>query len=456
MYTRDVCRRTGLRRSVGVVRPIISAFRADDRGSNPRPSIPTLLRRAISTVEITTGKPYALHRTDSTEATPRRRTAITHFPNRIQNKVENMSLPEKVPVLTEKSIDQLSERQQMDYEMHRRSLLEWLSVFGKDPDRVEGYSTDTVIRTAYRLDQFYRWVWAQDGYTTNISHAHANSYLRELATTEKSNTHKSNTVSSLKRLFKWKANDQGAESWEPEFRFSESNGASQPRDFFTREERSKLREAALEYGSIPGYNDLTPEERSQWKAHLAQRFEKPKSEVTPADWERANGWKVPSLMWVSLDSGLRPVEVGQATTHWVDLDNGVLRIPKEDSAKNRENWLVGLTERTTEALNRWLTERRNYAMYGERDELWLTREGNPYASSSLRYLIRRLCEEAGISTDERGISWYAIRHSVGTYMTREEDLAAAAAQLRHKSTHTTMKYDNTPIEDRKDALERME
>lgn len=40
-------------------------------------------------------------------------------------------------------------------------------------------------------------------------------------------------------------------------------------------------------------------------------------------------------------------------------------------------------------------------------------------------------------------------------MTREEGLAAAQAQLRHKSEQTTMKYDQTPVEDRKDALERM-
>jgi integrase len=53
------------------------------------------------------------------------------------------------------------------------------------------------------------------------------------------------------------------------------------------------------------------------------------------------------------------------------------------------------------------------------------------------------------------MSWYAIRHSVGTYMTREEDLAAAQAQLRHKSPETTMKYDQTPVEDRQDALDRM-
>ena len=50
---------------------------------------------------------------------------------------------------------------------------------------------------------------------------------------------------------------------------------------------------------------------------------------------------------------------------------------------------------------------------------------------------------------------YAIRHSVGTYMTREEDLAATKAQLRHKSVRTTMKYDAAPVEDRREALDRM-
>jgi site-specific recombinase XerD len=106
-------------------------------------------------------------------------------------------------------------------------------------------------------------------------------------------------------------------------------------------------------------------------------------------------------------------------------------------------------------LRRWLDERENYSKYDGTDAVWLTREANPYSSQSLRYLLRRLCEVAGIETQTRQMSWYAIRHSVGTYMTREEDLAAAQAQLRHKSPETTMKYDQTPVEDRKNALDRM-
>jgi len=142
-------------------------------------------------------------------------------------------------------------------------------------------------------------------------------------------------------------------------------------------------------------------------------------------------------------------------TSWVDLANGALRIPKEDSAKSSEHWVVGLRNRTTKLLERWISERKAYEKYDDTEALWLTREGNPYSSQSLIYLLERLCETAGIPTSNRSLSWYSVRHSVGTYMTREEDLAAAQTQLRHKSEQTTMKYDQTPVEDRRDALDRM-
>jgi len=53
------------------------------------------------------------------------------------------------------------------------------------------------------------------------------------------------------------------------------------------------------------------------------------------------------------------------------------------------------------------------------------------------------------------MSWYTIRHSVGTYMTKERDLAAAKAQLRHKNPITMIKYDQVSVKDWRDALNRM-
>lgn len=133
----------------------------------------------------------------------------------------------------------------------------------------------------------------------------------------------------------------------------------------------------------------------------------------------------------------------------------MLRIPHEESSKNSDNWTVSITDRTAEALDRWLDERENYSRYDGTDALWLTTHGNPYGSQSLGRLLTRLCGRAGIETENRDLTWYAIRHSVGTLMTRERDLAATKAQLRHKSVKTTMKYDNVPVEDRREALNRM-
>lgn len=364
-------------------------------------------------------------------------------------------LDDDVPIIPKPSEEYLNARQRHDYEEHRTEFLEWLSVFGKNPERADGYSHAVVKNTAYRTDKFYRWVWDQEGYTTNVSHADGDAYVRFLASEDSSDSHKAKCVKAIKRLFKWKHWERGDDLWDPQIAFSDNSRTTQPRDFLTQDERKAIWEAAMEYGSIPAYNTVTPEERSRWKAYLAQRFGKPKAEVTLDDWERANGWKIPSLVWTSLDAGLRPVEVGRASTHWVDLENGVLRIPQEESSKSWDNWTVGLRDQTVTALDRWLTQRETYPIYEGEESLWLTREANPYSTHSLNYLLSRLCEIAGISTENRDVSWYSIRHSVGTYMTREEDLAAAAAQLRHKSTQTTMRYDNTPVEDRKKALERM-
>ncbi|MFC6904205.1 tyrosine-type recombinase/integrase [Halalkalicoccus tibetensis] len=364
-------------------------------------------------------------------------------------------LPNSIPVLTQPAKRYLNDRQQQDYETHRRNLLSWLHTLGKNPEANQGYSDSTLEKTAYRLDQFYRWVWQEEGYTTNITQELANDYLNHLKQSDTSASHGNKIVKSLKRLFKWQEYQKGLNPWEPNVAFSSGNTSSQPRDYLTKEERTKIREAALEYGSVPGYNDLTPSERDQWKTYLAQRFGKPKSEVTPEDWEKANEWKIPSMVWVSLDAGLRPVEIERASVSWIDTQNGMLRIPKEDSSKNRDNWYVGLTERTADSLRRWLRERENCEMYHGTDSLWLTREGNPYQAQSLRYLLRRLCKLAEIPVENRKMSWYAIRHSLGTYMTAERDLKAAQSQLRHKSPQTTMRYDQTPIEDRKEALERI-
>lgn len=353
-------------------------------------------------------------------------------------------------LIPEPTRERLNTKQQTDYRHHREELINWMHHLGKDPDTAEGYSFDVVKRRSHDTDVFYRWVWENhEGYTTAVTTDHADAYTQELAYSDYSESHKSNIQKSLKMLFRWKGDE-----WEPDISFNGSTGTS-PQDYLTREERQRLREAALEWDSIPAYAAMSPEERQRWKEYLSYRQDKPVSSVRPSDFEEAEGFKYASLICVSLDAGLRPIEVGRATVQWVDIENAVLRIPKEESSKNRENWIVSLRRSTAELLQKWLKERELYDKYVDSDQLWLTRHGNPYSSSSLKYVLEKIAEVANISTEKRSLTWYSLRHSVGTYMAREEGLAAAQSQLRHQSLRTTFKYDQAPVEDRRDALDRM-
>jgi integrase len=257
---------------------------------------------------------------------------------------------------------------------------------------------------------------------------------------------------SLKCLFRWR---DDTDEWEPEITFSGNSSQRKPRDYLTRDERKQIREASLEYGSVPSFYSLDSEERERWKNYVAMRLRKPSENVTTTDFKRVNGFKIPSLISVGLDGGFRPAEIGRARTSWVDTANALLRIPTEDAVKHRDNWVVPIQQRTARFLDQWLDEREMYDRYEGTDRLWLTREGEPYSSRSLKYILRRLCDESGIDYENRQMTWYAVRHSVGSYMAREEGLEAAAAQLRHSSLTTTRKYDQAPVDDRRDALDNM-
>jgi len=173
-----------------------------------------------------------------------------------------------MPVVTEPSESYLNQRQLLDYRSEREDCLTWLLTFGKNPDRAEGYAVGTVEPRSYRMDRFYRWVWEDEGgYTVNVTHDHADGWLRHLAQRDVSATHKTNCLKSLKMLFKWRRHEHGLGEWEPAIRFAKER-SSQPRDYLTREERTAIRDTALEYGSIPSYPNLTPAERDRWKEYL--------------------------------------------------------------------------------------------------------------------------------------------------------------------------------------------
>jgi len=357
-----------------------------------------------------------------------------------------------ISLVPQPSRDRLNERQIIDYRNHRKEMVKWLLNLGKDPSKAKGYAHGTVKRRAHNLDIWYRYVWDEhtDGYTTSMEQEYADEFMQHLAYKDMSDAGRSNYQKALKCYWRWQDDE-----WDPNIKFNSSPSTNQPRDYLTRSERDRIREASLEYGTVPSYNNLTPTERTEWKRHLAQRFKKPMDDITPEDFQKANGFKVPSIVYTSLDAALRPIEVGRAKVSWVDLANEVLRIPAEESSKNSDNWVVSLRTDTTEMLARWLEERQLYEKYDDSDRIWLTRKSTAYGTRSLKYLLRRLCNESGINYENRQMTWYCLRHSTGTFMTREEGLKAAASQLRHTNIQTTTRYDAAPPDDRRDALDNM-
>ncbi|TKX72617.1 site-specific integrase [Halorubrum sp. GN11_10-6_MGM] len=310
--------------------------------------------------------------------------------------------------------EQLNEQQLVDYGELRQRFVKWLRTRAKDPERMEGYSDYTVYETAYKCARFDRWVWSSEGrYTHPPTTEHADQYIDDVVVyRDVSNATKGKTEEALARYYRWLSNTTHIDEWEHDQRFR-SGGDDAPRDYLTRRERRLVREQALDDG----------------------------------------GWKVPAIVCVSLDAALRPVEVGRATTDWCDIVNSMLRIPKEDSSKNKDNWRTALTTRSATVLDHWLDERAELEKYDDTDALWLSREGTTYGSRSLARLLSRLCEQAGIESRGRSLTWYSLRHSTGTYLTHERDLAATKAQLRHKSAQTTLKYDNVPPEQRREILD---
>ena len=155
-----------------------------------------------------------------------------------------------------------------------------------------------------------------------------------------------------------------------------------------------------------------------------------------------------------MDAGLRPKEVRGAKTSWLDLENGMLRIPKDESTKNTDNWHIALSDRTANILRKWLSERESYDKYQGMEALRLTKYGKPYGRSSLNRLLKKLCEEADIPVKHRDMSWYSIRHSVGTQMSRDKGPAAVQQQLRQKSYEMAVRYDQAPVDDRQEIVNK--
>ncbi|WP_435186463.1 hypothetical protein [Halobellus sp. EA9] len=104
----------------------------------------------------------------------------------MKNSDQATNTPENINLVTGKAKAYLNERQLIDYSTEREQFLDRLLHFGKDPEKTEGYAKTTVKSRANRMDQFYRWVWEEEGrYTPSLTHEHADEYLRHHSYSDK-------------------------------------------------------------------------------------------------------------------------------------------------------------------------------------------------------------------------------------------------------------------------------
>lgn len=366
------------------------------------------------------------------------------------------------PLVSKRSredLEQFGLNMVQDYHDFKEEVLTWLGNYGKNPDKHEGLAPTTLESTHYKLETVFRWLWKYEGqYTTKFTPEHAEKFISLL---NQSDSMIDSTVlhhaKDIRRYFRYCNHVQGKDyDWEPDIELSQSNGDE--RDYLRRAAFEPLYQAALQHSSVKSYYSCTPEERAELKTYVSQRLQVPMEKVGAEEFKKANSWKYPSMIATTLDTGLRPIEVGRAKVSWVNLQDNELNIPKDESTKNEGHWNCAIQKRTAKALERWMEERNTMEKYDGRDEIWLTQKARPYNSDSCNGLLDRIIESGNVPIPENqkeSTSWYSIRHGVATYWANHVGPHHAKEQLRHKSVTTTMKYLHSDSDTRGSAVEQI-
>ncbi len=370
---------------------------------------------------------------------------------------------EELKFISEEIHERFSYRQLQAINQEYENYWSWLKKKGKDPDRNVGIAPSGLRPMFARTRQFHLHVWnAIEEYTLRFSHTHADEFEdgleKDRILTKRNDPYtegsKRKLTKAVQKYFLYRSCTRGGEPWIPGISFHQTEYDQV--DYLTLAEREKLYNASLAYEDLGRYGDLSPMERRRRKGILAQKLGKPKDEVTPRDFEALqSSWKIVALISVSLDIGARPILINRVEVDWYKPRKGVIQIPRVESPKNDAYWEVGLSTRSIQALDRWLEQRATIPKYDGSTAVWLNREGNPYNSATLNYLLNNLLEEAEINQVSRKLTWTSIRRSTATYLAHFQSLAYARQQLRHTSLQSTLVYTEIPVEARKKALDHL-
>jgi hypothetical protein len=65
---------------------------------------------------------------------------------------------------------------------------------------------------------------------------------------------------------------------------------------------------------MPYYQNYSSEDRERMKSYIAKRVDKPVDTLSRDDWNGLSSWKFTSLVWSSLDTGLRLIAVTRVSS----------------------------------------------------------------------------------------------------------------------------------------------
>jgi len=348
---------------------------------------------------------------------------------------------------TKEALEPYSPMVRQDFKQFKIDFLHWLIEQGKDTYRQEGFAESTVKTTHYKLESAFRWLWEEDGeFTKFIPQDRATELLDDLMKySDYPDSYIWNVEKAIRRLYKYlrEHKNRPLDEWEHDIPVEPSRGSDSSeniKDRFYPEEMNRLYEVSLQVYSIRSYWSVNPDERQELKRFVSQQQGVNIEDVGEEHFEKASSWKYPSIIAVTSDLGLRPIEVGKMQADWVNLPHNEINIPAKDSTKNKESWNCEISSTTRNALENWMQQRQSYEKYDDSDYLWLTKYGNQYNARSLNKVLDKLMEEADLEEGNRNLSYYSFRHGVASLWTEKEGIGKAAEQVRHSNLKTTKNY----------------
>jgi integrase/recombinase XerD len=153
------------------------------------------------------------------------------------------------------------------------------------------------------------------------------------------------------------------------------------------------------------------------------------------DTSESLGLRNRTMLEVMYATGLRVSELIGLELHWVNLNQGVVRV----LGKGGKERLVPLGEEAISWLQRYMQESRP-ELLGDHDSsfVFVTRRKTGLTRQTFWYAVRKVAKEAGISQD---VSPHMLRHSFATHLLNHgADLRVVQMLLGHSDLSTTQIY----------------